>query len=164
MSTLFLFVEGPDDERFMKHHFANRNIKPVNYAGMTSKAVNNMIRTIKNTRAPYLFITDSDGAPAATKRQKVIDRYSECEDSKIIVVCFEIESWYLAGLNQPDSQKLGVKFISLTDTVTKEQFNAMIPRKMSRLDFMLEILQRFDEDDAPQRNTSYRDFLSNSHV
>jgi len=162
MSTLFLFVEGPDDERFVRNHYRNRNIKPINYACMSSKTVNNMLKAIKSSNSSYLFLADSDGATSIIKKQKVINKYSECENSQIVIVCFEIESWYLAGLNRQDSQKLGVKFISLTDAVTKEQFNSMIPKKMSRLDFLLELLRKFDNDVASQRNTSYRSFLANA--
>lgn len=162
MNTLFLFVEGSDDERFVRKHYANKNIKPINYANMTPKSVNNMLRGIKHGNSSYLFFTDSDGCSSDVRIQRTVNKYTECESSQVIVVCFEIESWYLAGLNQQDSQKMGVKFVSITDSITKEQFNAMIPKKMSRLDFLLEILQKFDCEGALQRNASYRKFRANA--
>lgn len=162
MSMLYLFVEGSDDERFFRNHYANRNIKTINYANMTPKLVNNMLRGIKRGDSSYLFFADSDGCSSDVRIQRTISKYTECEASQVVVVCFEIESWYLAGLNQPDAQKMGVKFVSITDTVTKEQFNSLIPRKKNRLEFILEILQKFDREGALQRNASYRRFRANA--
>lgn len=156
METLYVFVEGPDDERFFQSHYSNRCVKLIKYANTPPKAINGMLRTLKRQRSPYIFLTDSDGAAPDAKIEKVLRKFTECEPSQVFVICFEIESWYLAGLNQQDSQKLGIKFISLTDSITKEQFDSLIPKGFSRLDIMLEILQRFDKTSALQRNTSYR--------
>ena len=162
MCMLFLFVEGPDDERFVRTHYANKSIKPIKYTGKTPKEVNNLLKGIKRMNSPYLFFADSDGSSPDERIQKTTTKYAECEASQVVVVCFEIESWYLAVLNQQASQKLGVKYISTTDTVTKEQFNSMVPKKMTRLDFILEILRRYDGEDALQRNSSYRKFRANA--
>lgn len=164
MNTLYLFVEGTYDERFFRNHYKGNSIKIVTTANRSTKDINNLLRTLNITNCAYLFIVDSDGASPEEKRKKTLQKYPQCKESQIVVVCFEIESWYLAGLNQNDSQKLGVKFISLTDDVTKEQFLNLKPKKMSTLDFMLEILRLFDPDSASQRNTSYRLFLENQYA
>jgi hypothetical protein len=76
------------------------------------------------------------------------------------VVIKEIESWYLAGLDDRSSKRLGTRYLNTTDNVTKEQFNDLIPKKFdSRIDFMQEILKCFHTETGKQKNTSFRYFL-----
>jgi len=80
------------------------------------------------------------------------------------VVKIEIESWYLALLDNNTCRKFKIKLskIKNTDHITKEQFNALIPKKFdSRVDFMIEILDCASIETARQRNTSFKYFIDN---
>lgn len=73
------------------------------------------------------------------------------------MVVKEIEGWYLAGLGNTEAEKFKIRTFSETDTITKEQFNALIPKTFdSRIDFMLEILRIFSIEIAKQKNRSFR--------
>lgn len=81
------------------------------------------------------------------------------ENDKIIVVIKEIESWYLAGLDDEEYKRFEMHTLSNTDDITKEQFNDLIPKKFdSRIDFLLEILKSFSIEIAKQKNKSFRYF------
>jgi hypothetical protein len=72
----------------------------------------------------------------------------------------EIESWYLAG---PESAYLLQQGIHLesgtTDSLTKEMFNQLIPPRMSRIEFLNEILRHYSLDLGVSRNASFRYFV-----
>ena len=73
----------------------------------------------------------------------------------------EIESWYLAGLDDKSCKELGLKPFKDTDGVTKEDFNKLIPKRFnSRIDFMVEIIKRFTTKTAKQENRSFSYFMS----
>ena len=73
----------------------------------------------------------------------------------------EIESWYLAGLDEKALKKLGIhKRIRTTDNVTKEEFNQLIPKNMPRIEFMRKILESYNVEIAKERNRSFGYFLN----
>lgn len=161
---LFIFLEGDDDERFF-----DRIIKPmyeriyncvelVKYSEMKKQKVNNFLQSIKAMRAEYLFVLDLDESPCVTgKKKRIASKFAKLsEDHRILIVCKEIESWYLAGLNDEGCRQIGIqKRFDNTDRISKEQFNGMMPRKFaSRVDFMQEIMKVFDRETALTRNTS----------
>jgi len=77
----------------------------------------------------------------------------------------EIESWYLAGLDDDASSFLGLPAFSATDTVTKEDFNELIPEKFdSRIDFMMEMLKYFLPGVAVGKNRSFAYFIHKHHL
>ena len=145
---LFIFLEGDDDERFF-----DRFIKPmyeriyncvelVKYSEMKKQKVNNFLQSIKAMRAEYLFVSDLDESPCVTaKKERIASEFAKLsEDQRILIVCKEIESWYLAGLNDEGCRQIGIPPSYNTDRISKEQFNGMMPRKFdSRIDFMQEI-------------------------
>ena len=162
---LFIFLEGDDDERFF-----NRVIKPmykriyncvelVKYSQMKKQKVNGFLRSI--TRIPaaeYLFVSDLDESPCVTaKKERIASKFAKLSKDRILIVCKEIESWYLAGLNDEGCRQIGIqKRFDNTDRISKEQFNGMMPRKFdSRIDFMQEIMKVFDRETALTRNTSF---------
>ncbi len=61
------------------------------------------------------------------RKQKTVGKYARLDEGRIQVVVEEIESWYLAGLDDERSEKLGMRRFRATDTVSKEQFDALIP-------------------------------------
>lgn len=170
---LFILIEGPDDGRFF-----DRIIKPVfqtkynhvdlwEHAEKSPKSTRQFIDSINsmscgNFVADYIFVTDINAAPCITyRKQAKQDKFNNIDKDKIIVVIKEIESWYLAGLDDVCSRKCGIHHCRTTDTITKEQFNDLIPKRFgaSRIDFCQEILKYFNLAIAKQKNESFRYFL-----
>ena len=78
-----------------------------------------------------------------------------------MIVCKEIESWYLAGLSDIEGKRMGIATdLHHADHLTKEQFLGLMPhRYSSRAEFMLEILRVFDHETARSKNSSFRYFM-----
>lgn len=165
---LFILIEGPDDGNFF-----HRIIKPIfeqtydhvqlwEHADKSPKSTRSFISNISAMSADYIFITDINDAPCITfRKQAKQSKLKNLDQDKIIVVIKEIESWYLAGLDDACSKKCGIRPCNTTDTIIKEQFNNMTPRKFnsSRVDFLQEILKYFQVETAKQKNESFRYFL-----
>ncbi len=166
---LFIFVEGPDDERFFKKIIEPIFIERYNftkvlyfkYAQEKDEKVDNFIKSIKCMGAEYIYVADINNSPCVTHRKEKIKKHLKNIDTeRIMVVIKEIESWYLAGLNNNVIKKWKIKIKGKTDNITKEQFNNMIPKKFeSRIDFMIEALKNFSIEIAKQKNNSFRYFL-----
>ncbi len=76
------------------------------------------------------------------------------------IVVEEIEGWYIAGLSEKDSRQVKLRPFRNTNSLTKEQFNRLIPPKYgSRRDFMRELLQHFSMQTAVSKNMSFRYFI-----
>ncbi len=165
---LWILVEGNDDEKFVA------KIKPVfegkyesvtiwKYAQEPQKRTRGFLRSINSMRSDYFLLRDINQSLCITARKEgVRSTYGEMIDlNKIIVVITEIESWYLAGLDDNNCKELGLGAFDRTDEITKEQFNSLIPKRFdSRIDFMQEILKRFSIETAKEKNTSFNYFLT----
>jgi hypothetical protein len=163
-TTLYLLVEGDDDERF-----ANRVVIPRlssrydyimlwKYAQQKREKVNLFLRSIKAMGADYFLLADIDEHSCFPKKRKaLLEKFTELGSRQSLIVLREIESWYLAGL--PDDNRWGLKAPVDTSDVTKEQFEAAIPKAFdSRIDYMIEILKLFDVNTAGARNPSFQYF------
>jgi hypothetical protein len=159
---LYLLLEGDDDERFAQRvivpalHSHYDHIQPWQYAQQKTEKVNSFLRSIKAMGASYFFLADINAQPCVSKRKDAVSRkFAELEVDKALIVVKEIESWYLAGV--PQNNQLGVQVPLNTSGVTKEQFDAAIPKDFdSRIDYMIEILKLFNVDIAAQRNPSFQ--------
>ena len=166
---LFIFLEGDDDERFF-----DRVIKPMivceqiydhvqlwKYAQATKQKVNGFLLSINAMRAEYLFVSDLDESPCVTdKKARIASKFEKLSEDRILIVCREIESWYLAGLNDEGCRQIGIPPSYDTDRMSKEQFDGMVPKKfVSRIDFMQEIMKVFDRKTALTQNTSFGYFM-----
>ncbi len=164
---LFIWVEGPDDVRFFE-----QIIKPIfdksydwvvvrAYAKKQSKYITRFVKSIKAMPADYIFVADINLAPCITdKKQRLQKTFKNIKAERTVIVVKEIESWYLVGLNEVNSKKLGLPPFDVTDNVEKEKFNQLIPKKFdSRVDFMLEILKHFSTATAKQKNNSFKYFV-----
>ena len=166
-----LFVEGDDDQRF-----ANSILRPLlepvcdyleiyRYAQKRPSDVRRYIRSLDRIPdANYLFIADFDQGPCVTlKKSRLIDRYGSLEPEWILIVRREIESWYLAGLDADSCSELGIQFLRDTNDATKEGFDDLIPLRFEdRVDFMLEVLSKYDIETARGRNESF-DYAMGKH-
>jgi hypothetical protein len=131
---LFIWVEGPDDVRFF-----NEIIKPIfdkkydwvevrAYAKERSDYVIKFLNSIEAMKADYIFVTDINSASCISERkQKLHKIFKHIDKDRILVIVQEIESWYLAGLDEASSKKLGLPILETTNNITKEQFNRVVP-------------------------------------
>lgn len=168
MKNLVIFVEGSSDERFVKSILVPiastryEAVKIVTYSGMTVKKLNHLIQGMRATGSEYIYMHDFDGANCISTRKEALMRsYVGLDDERIVIVREEIESWYLAGVDSTWCIKNGMRFLSITDSVTKEQFLQEIPKSFSsRIDFMIELLKGFSIAEARTRNGSFDYLLS----
>ncbi|MCX5636512.1 MAG: hypothetical protein NTX52_02310, partial [Planctomycetota bacterium] len=154
-----VLLEGPDDERFF-----DAVIRPMlekqydyvqtwKYAGEKKERTKNYLRSILAMKSDYFFLKDINTSPCITaKKQDVQKDYKKAIDSvNVIIVIREIESWYLAGLDDKSCKSLSLSKLSHTDDITKEQFEKLISEKFVRIDFMIEILKRFSIETSKQK-------------
>ena len=165
-NILYLFVEGTDDERFfesvIKPKFEGKYdyVEMMKYAHKSTKYIFNFLKTIKSMNNSYIYFSDINDTPCITlKKQEILETYKNIDKDRIVIVIKEIESWYLAGLNEKDSKKLTKRSFKSTDTITKEQFNTFRPKNESRINFMIELLNVFSRDTAIQKNNSFSYFM-----
>ena len=117
-------------------------------------------------KADYMIITDLNQSPCVTHRKDVLTtkkiKSKLVRDDRLIIVIKEIESWYLAGLDEAALKELGISYPDKdTDTLNKEQFDRLIPGKyVSRIDFMKDILKNFQLETARQKNKSFYYFIN----
>jgi len=169
---LFIMVEGEDDVRFfgriIKPLFVSRydSVEIIPYASIKRTKVNNFLKSVRLMKNDYIFVADIDTERSVRdKKQILYYHFSNIEGSSIIVVIKEIESWYYAGLSRESALNLEVPDLSLTDELTKEDFNRLIPHKYdSRIDFMFEILKYFSLDSARMKNHSFRFFADRYYL
>lgn len=55
-------------------------------------------------------------------------------------------------------QAMKIKYVYYTDYITKEKFNQMIPSKIDRINIMIEILKKYNLNEAILRNKSLKYF------
>ena len=166
---LRVLLEGNDDERFFEDI-----IKPIlspqydliqvwQYAQQPLRRTKNFLRAIKAMNSEYFFLRDINDFPCVTARLESIKcKYGARIDiNNVIIVVKEIESWYLAGLDDKARKELGIGTFHNTDNIIKEKFNNLIPKKFdSRIDFMIEILKRFTVETGTQKNRSFLYFIN----
>jgi hypothetical protein len=166
--TLYVLLEGNDDERFFRRLLQPylqrryRRIKYWKYAREKRKHTLKFIRSLLRMESDFLFVRDNDTAPSVqAKKQEIAEFYEGAiPDRAIVIVVMEIESWYMAGPNAAYLRKRGIPSLNgSTDSLTKEEFNRLIPPLMSRIEFLNEILEQFSIDRGITRNTSFRFFI-----
>ena len=114
--------------------------------------------------ADYLFFGDIDNFPCITeKKSRIIEKFGERLDiNKIYIVIKEIESWYLAGLDDAKLRKLNInETIDNTNNITKEDFERLMPNRASKIDFMQRIIELYDIDTAKTKNESFNYLSTN---
>jgi len=168
-SKLFIFIEGDDDERFFNRiiipMFENKydKIQLWKYAQKKDEKIVQFLKSIQAMNADYIYVADNNGSPCITDRKQRIETdFQNIDTDKILVVVREIESWYLAGIDDVSSKKFGIKSFSNTEHINKGAFNDLKPKKFnSRIDFMSEILKLFCIDTAKSKNGSFSYFVEN---
>ena len=166
-TSLYVWVEGPDDVRFFDNIIKPLIEKKYNkviirsYANLTKEKINSLIKSIIDLKECYIYVKDINNAKCITKKKREIRKeLKNISNDRIVIIVKEIESWYLAGLGKKDSKNLGIKYFGNTDNIIKEKFNSIIPKKFdTRQIFMLEILNRFSIKIASKKNRSFEYFI-----
>jgi hypothetical protein len=169
---LFILVEGEDDVRFfgriIKPLLAPRydSVEIVPYACIRRDKVNRFLQSVASMKNDYIFVADIDYEHSVRdKKQVLYYRFSNLDGGSCVIVIREIESWYYAGITGAFAQALGVSDPASTNDLTKEDFNALIPRRFdSRIDFMFEILKSFSLETAARKNDSFHFFVTRYHI
>ncbi|MGA2122000.1 MAG: hypothetical protein ABSG49_08150 [Methanoregula sp.] len=169
---LFIMVEGEDDVRFfgriIKPLLAPRydSVEIVPYACIRREKVNKFLKSVSLMKNDYIFVADIDFEHSVRdKKQILYCRFSNIDGGSIVIVIREIESWYYAGITGGVAQELGIADLPSTDDLTKEDFNARIPKKFdSRIDFMFEILKSFSLEMAARKNQSFHFFVNRYRI
>ncbi len=169
---VFVFLEGNDDVRFfsaviiplLRVHYPS--VELITYAGLKSVKVDRFVNSILAMQNDYILVADIDQEPnVRVKKQILLGRFDALQKDHIMVIIKEIESWYLAGIDDHTSVELGIRQLRQTDFVTKEHFNRWIPRIYpSRIAFMVELLKHFSVDVAERKNRSFRHFMARYHL
>ncbi|MDI9634170.1 MAG: hypothetical protein QFX32_08995 [Methanolinea sp.] len=169
---LYLLVEGNDDERFFSRVVVPlvspryRSVHVVRYAGMKRGTVCRLVRALRHRGDDYIVFSDIDEEQSVQAKKEVIrGRFCVLSDRDIVVIVREIESWYLAGLDAGAEDALSLPHARSTDDITKEDFNARIPRRYSsRIAFMHEILDRYSVTVACGKNRSFRYYATRFRI
>ena len=180
---LYVLLEGDDDVRFFEEV-----IKPIcaeqydhvhlwSYSQQKKEKVNDFLNSIRAMQtdglADSLLVADLDQSPCVTDRKKrVFSTFRTLErnvgavasfqsPTEVLIVCKEIESWYLAGLSDAGCKRIGISTsFSNTDHITKEQFDEIMPSGFkTRVAFMEAILKSFDLETARSKNRSFQYFM-----
>ena len=158
----FVFVEGYKDYLFfgevVKLLEGCDSVSIIEWANDKPGEIDDFIRSIKskNWNADYILVTDMDTPCVTAKKEEIQKRFRNADEDRIIVVGKEIESWYLAVLEDDKYKEFGISPFPTTDNVTKEQFEQLIPKRFdSEIDFMQEILKAFDIETAKRKNKSF---------
>ena len=162
---LFLFVEGNDDERLINAVFVPlfeaKYDKIIVYKYEEREST--LKALFKSFQDDYLFFCDFDskGDPSfctTRRKEKELEKYPFLDNHRIIVVKEVIESWYLAGIAAANYKKWKLKALSDTTSISKNQFNQLVPKGFNRTDFKVEIIRQFSRVEGIERNQSLQYF------
>jgi hypothetical protein len=162
---MHILVEGRDDKEFF-----DAVIRPIlqkeyddvqvwEYAGKLIERRINYLRSLQAMNADYFFVADINASPCVTQRKEhLIDGHKNAIDpERAIIVRREIESWYMAGVDDRACQEFDITIPSHTDDVSKEQFRGLVPERFKGLvvDLMAAILKGFRVELARSKNRSF---------
>ena len=172
-SEFYFLIEGNTDERFLQ-----RIVEPIlrdrydyigyyQYARRPKTKILGFVRSIVSRQADFLCMTDINTSPCVTARKEHIkrDKLGTLDDSKVLVVRREIESWYLAGMDDECCKRLHLSPCQETESINKERFEQLISgSKLGRtINCMIEILKNYDVGVARSKNKSF-DYFHRKHL
>ncbi len=167
---LFILIEGDDDERFFRHIITPilqeryTYVQFYQYAQRSASVIGSFIRSIQAMKADYIIAGDIDEIPCITQKKETLKneklKKADIQNNHIAIIIKEIESWYMAGLDEKALHKLGISYKKDdTNNLTKEVFDSFVHGKYkSRINLMQEILRLFQIDTAQKRNRSFEYF------
>ena len=79
MPSLYVFVEGPDDERLVNKIIGSKEVKIIKYANEKKAYINNYIKSIRGMPyADYALIGDIDLKNLKDKKDDLLLRFPNC--------------------------------------------------------------------------------------
>jgi hypothetical protein len=164
--TIYILVEGEDDKRFFetlikqKLESRYRKVSIQRYAHLKAKEIEKLLNSIINAENHYIFVADFDKDICLTARKKAIcANFPMIDMGFIMIVVQEIESWYLAGLDDISCEKLSIRPIVNCNDLCKGAFNKLYEKKFtSKIDFVQELLKNYSLFTALKKNDSFRYF------
>lgn len=167
---LWLFVEGDDDERFahsvLVPLFQGKygHVDIVQYSQRNKKYRNALMKSITAMGADYLWFRDKDDASCIIDlKAELTNSIPDLSQDRIVVVTKEIEGWYFAGLDDDVCKTMHLSPVSDVDSITKEQFDAIVGGRAKHSATMVEMLKRYDIAIAKQKSASFA-YLWLKHV
>jgi hypothetical protein len=168
---IFFFVEGDTDvyfvERLLIPHISELESNCFTYANKPKKYqyIRGLIDNITHLADNYVYIRDGDheNPNIIELKRELIQCVGNLSEENIVVSVFEIESWFLAGLDVIAQAELHLTndFLNNTHRVTKEKFRS-IAQKNNMDDVTLQeyCAQNFELALARQRSTSFDSLVS----
>ena len=164
---LFLIIEGENDERFFKNVFQpilKEKYNTISYYQYCQEKKSNFekfLNYLKIKDIDYYIFGDINNCTCITMKKNCILKRTnnKAEINNIFIIIKEIESWYIAGIENEDLKIIGInKNIRNTDDLTLEKLYEIIPEKYKSkmILFFRVILKRYDIKTAIQKNTSFR--------
>lgn len=169
--SLYLLVEGPDDQRFFQSEIIDRTIKQlyrtvhvITWTNEPRDDLVNLVSGIIRNEGHYIFLLDKDSAFVCLEavRQYALQRCPNINSSRILIVIREIESWYLAGIDSSLATRFDLSIPADTSDLAKSRLEqvARTLKFASPADFMVEILKTFSITNARGRNASFDRLLN----
>ena len=171
MNNIFIFVEGMDDLRFINNIInpyvlkKEMNLIPITFQQKTHRKIRKDIKTYLSQDYDFIFLSDLDSKyyPCiSSRKEKRKEEYTHLPLKNIIIVKEEIESWYLAGINNSIKEFEELEMPDNTETISKEDFQKIIENSNfdSKINFFNEVSKNYDLDLAMKRNKSLRYFIN----
>ena len=163
---LYLLVEGNDDSRFFKGRIKSilerkyRLVRIQKWAEIKKERVSRILKTIIENGDDYIFFTDFDSGPCYTKKKEEKNNiYTNLNPEKIIIIKKEIESWYLAVINERNCNKLGITNFNRTDNLNKNTLKKILPENLDKKQLMINIMIYFSINEGKNKNESFKYFV-----
>jgi len=141
------------------------DVIPYKFQHLPKRINESFIQSVISLNDEILCLTDITGFPSekVKKEQVQRDHIGNIGDERIIIIVKEIESWYLAGVNQLCCKRLRIRYFSRTDNIDKEKFHEIIAKSkyQPRWACVLEMLHNYEVHLAKQRNRSFNYFHEN---
>ena len=163
MKIIYIFVEGEDDEIFLKFFLKNytKQFDKVIFWKYAQKKKLDNIRVLKSIKQienwEYIFFTDFDSRDSIGERKREIQKRfnHELDYDKIFIVIEEIESWFAAGIDFKHFELKQLSYIKDSQDITKEYFNALcLGRYHPKTNFLIEIMKHYQLKQSLDRNLS----------
>ena len=160
INMLYIFIEGFYDRKFFNQIyggvFAAKQHSYIEYASLSTPVINKFIHKIINTETDsYIFFADSDGKSIESKKSDLVARYPELKKDRIVIIQFEIESWYFAGVSEEVCKQLKIKHFQFhTDDLTKEELFCKFPSRVEKIVILNTMLDFYSIPIAISRNKS----------
>lgn len=171
MDKVFIFVEGSNDMRFIENiiqpFFIDKkliNIFPIPYQQKKKKNIKKTISTYLAHNHNFIFLSDLDSDfyhCITSRKEKRQQEYSTLPLENIVIVKDEIESWYLAGIEDSINEIYDINIPENTENISKEDFEKILENSNvdSKIAFFNEIPKYYNIDLAIKRNNSLKYFI-----